>query len=383
MKKIIVLFWIFIMINIFAENMYVNIKKYSEGVIAVKSSNGKYGYVDKTGKVVIPFKYDDAEEFHNGTAVVYIKDGYTLIDKSGKILLGKIYAGLMVSSSELIEIYDKETKKYGYINNRGEIVIPLIYDNATYFENGVAFVKINEKYRIIDTNGKSRYEKTYDYATAFIEGIALVINNDKYGFVDETGKEIITCIYDKAVDFYNGKTIVIQDNKEYIIDKSGNILSEIKTKYTIEEYNGKFILIRNKTGKLGLLDLENKIVSLPIYDSIGCFENNYAVVGNENDEYGLIDKTGKEIIPLKYLELINFGEDGFIYAEENEFGEKKYGFMDKKLKKITKAKYDYASGYNDGYAVIIDNLTNGKCGLIDKTGKEYYIGKVKDFVTEE
>ena len=32
---------------------------------------------------------------------------------------------------------------------------------------------------------------------------------------------------------------------------------------------------------------------------------------------------------------------------------------------------------------IIDNITNGKCGLIDKTGKEYYIGKVKDFVTEE
>lgn len=57
--------------------------------------------------------------------------------------------------------------------------------------------------------------------------------------------------------------------------------------------------------------------------------------------------------------------------------------MDKNLKKITKAKYDYVGGYSDGYAVIIDNLTNGKCGLIDKTGKEYYIGKVKDFVTEE
>ncbi len=146
MKKIIVLIWILFTINLFSENRYVDIKKYSEGLIAVKSNNGKYGYVDKTGKVVIPFKYDDAEEFHNGTAVVYIKDGYTLIDKSGKILLEKIYSGVMASYSDLIEIYDKETKKYGYINNSGEIVIPLIYDNATYFENGVAFVKISEKY---------------------------------------------------------------------------------------------------------------------------------------------------------------------------------------------------------------------------------------------
>ncbi len=303
--------------------MYVDIKKYSEGVIAVKSSNGKYGYVDKTGKVVIPFKYDDAEEFHNGTAVVYIKDGYTLIDKSGKILLEKIYSGVMASYSDLIEIYDKETKKYGYINNSGEIVIPLIYDNATYFENGVAFVKISEKYRMIDTNGKYKNEKTYDYATVCIEGMALVINNDKYGFVDETGKEIIPCIYDNAVDFYNGKTIVRKNNKEYVIDKTGNVLCEIKTKYTIEEYNGEFILIRNKTGKLGLLNLENNIVSYPKYNYIGCFENNYAVVGNENGEYGLIDKTGKEIIPLKYLDLISFGEKGFMYAGENEIGEKK------------------------------------------------------------
>jgi len=40
--------------------------------------NGKYGYLDKTGKEVIPLKYDNAVPFSHGLARVWVnkKEGY-------------------------------------------------------------------------------------------------------------------------------------------------------------------------------------------------------------------------------------------------------------------------------------------------------------------
>ena len=55
-------------------------------------SNGKYGYADTLGQVVVPPAYDDAADFGNGHAVVGRKAGdgrmlYGLIDRSGRVVV--------------------------------------------------------------------------------------------------------------------------------------------------------------------------------------------------------------------------------------------------------------------------------------------------------
>ncbi|RLG25198.1 WG repeat-containing protein, partial [Methanosarcinales archaeon] len=50
--------------------------------------NGKYGFVDKKGKIVIPLKYDNAGSFSEGLAWVE-KDGKEgFVDKKGKVKWG-------------------------------------------------------------------------------------------------------------------------------------------------------------------------------------------------------------------------------------------------------------------------------------------------------
>jgi hypothetical protein len=78
---------------------YEDVDYFCEGFAAVNTRHDKYGYIDTTGKRVIKLKYDFAEEFHNGLGEVEIKG------------------------------------KSGYINHKGELVIPAIYDKAFYFEN--------------------------------------------------------------------------------------------------------------------------------------------------------------------------------------------------------------------------------------------------------
>ncbi len=82
---------------------YTRVSCLSEGLAWVQK-DGKWGYINKTGKVVIPLQYDDAYSFYEGLAVVK-KDG-----------------------------------KYGFINKTGNIIVPLQYDDVGAFYEGLAWV---------------------------------------------------------------------------------------------------------------------------------------------------------------------------------------------------------------------------------------------------
>ena len=56
-----------------------------EGLIRVTAGNLS-GYIDLSGKVVIAPKYDSAGEFRDGRAVIRQGDKYALIDLSGKLI---------------------------------------------------------------------------------------------------------------------------------------------------------------------------------------------------------------------------------------------------------------------------------------------------------
>ena len=48
---------------------------------------GKFGYIDRTGKVIIPFKFDDAWQFSEGLASVKIGEKRGYINENGKIVI--------------------------------------------------------------------------------------------------------------------------------------------------------------------------------------------------------------------------------------------------------------------------------------------------------
>jgi hypothetical protein len=57
---------------------------FNEGLTSVKL-NGKYGFVDKTGKEIIPLKYDECALFFNeGLTSVKLNGKYGFVDKDRK-----------------------------------------------------------------------------------------------------------------------------------------------------------------------------------------------------------------------------------------------------------------------------------------------------------
>lgn len=67
----------------------------------------------------------------------------------------------------------------------------------------------------------------YDGASNFFNGLARVHQNHQYGYIDRTGKEIIPLKYDSIGTFENGFVYARKDDLQYKIDDKGNIV-EVK-----------------------------------------------------------------------------------------------------------------------------------------------------------
>jgi hypothetical protein len=212
-----------------------NIKKYestgdfSEGLARVKL-NGKWGYIDKTGKEVIPLKYDHAGNFYEGLADVKLNDKWGYIDKTGKEVIPLKYDDAGNFDEGLA--YVKMNGKYGYIDKTGKEVTPFQYDGVGPFFQGLAPVRLNGKWGCIDKTGKEVIPLKYDEALYFSEGLAYVKLNGKYGYIDKTGKEVIPLKYDDAGNFDEGLAMVKLNGKWGYIDKTDKeVIPPVRQEY--------------------------------------------------------------------------------------------------------------------------------------------------------
>ena len=205
---------------------YDNIYVFEEGLTKVKLNN-KWGYIDKTGKEVIPLKYDFACDFFGGLAKVRLNGKWGFIDKTDREICPCKYDAADIFSEGLavVELHGK----YGFIDKTGREVVPCKYDYADDFFEGLARVQLNGKCGFIDKAGREVIPFKYDWAWNFSNGLAPVKLNDRWGFIDKTGREVIPCEYDYVFNF-SGRLARAQLNDKWgYIDKQGNWYNEKPT----------------------------------------------------------------------------------------------------------------------------------------------------------
>ena len=229
---------------------------------------GKTGFVDKTGREVILCQYLHAENFHDGFADVFVeKDGkgdYFLIDKSGQRAdSGRFFVDVVFSEGLSKSYYDDhDDLKIGFMDKTGSDVIPCIYDDAGDFH----------------------------------EGLARVARNKKWGFVDKTGREVVPCQYVWANDFHDGLACVNVGEKEYgFIDKTGRVVIRDVHPYTVFSEGLAQVSYGNKSG---YIDKTGQVAIPARFDRAYDFHDDLAMV-KENRTWGFIDKTGQMVIEYK------------------------------------------------------------------------------------
>lgn len=190
--------------------------------------NGKYGFkLKSSGEIAIPSKYDlgricISHSFYEGLAVAKLNGKYGFIDKTGKLVIPLIYDDVEDFFNEGLAGV-KLNGKWGYIDKSGIVVIPFKYDFVWLFKDGLAKVKLNGKCGFINKRGKEIIPLKYDFVdTAFSEGLAGVELNRKCGFIDKSGIVVIPLKYDGTLFFKGGKAQVRLNGKWFYIDKNGN-----------------------------------------------------------------------------------------------------------------------------------------------------------------
>ncbi len=159
--------------------------------------NGKTGFRDLDGKIVIEPIYDMAEMFSEGYSAVTVGE------------------------------------KHGFIDETGKYVLPLqSYEFLGSLHNGLADFRINDKVGFINIKGEVIIKPQFDWADEFSEGFCVVRNDNgklgsgKNGYIDTTGKLVIDFKFKNAGKFENGKAKVQIDKDFVYIDKTGNIIAE-------------------------------------------------------------------------------------------------------------------------------------------------------------
>lgn len=103
---------------------------YSHGLM-ISVQNGKYGYCDESGALVIPYKFSYAENFSsNGLALVKVKDKYGFIDTKGNFVIEPKYKeahsfipqlGIAIVCTDSYRRDDRYFYKILAIDRRGDI----------------------------------------------------------------------------------------------------------------------------------------------------------------------------------------------------------------------------------------------------------------------
>ncbi|WP_216828584.1 WG repeat-containing protein [Alkalihalobacterium elongatum] len=218
---------------------YNFIAPFEEGraVFSNQTTDGQYlyGYLDRSGREVLPLQYQYANDFKDGTALVRLADqNHALIDKEGTIINTYPYP-IMSGFSEGLSPFRKSfDDPYGYINEKGDIVIQPQFSTAQLFHGGTAVVNvidgISNRYGLIDKEGNIIISAQYnDILQLEADRVALgkAIDTDKpymgsvYAIATSDGELLSDFQYHTVSLFKDGLSSVTQDQYTFFIDRTG------------------------------------------------------------------------------------------------------------------------------------------------------------------
>lgn len=229
--------------QIVAELEKTNMRAFSEGLAVYwkqVDSKSVYGYVDYTGKTVLEAKYEWADDFKKGEALVRKDNGvYSIIDKTGYEKGSFSYSSVSALNDGML-VYKDKSNSSGYIDKMGAIVIPAKFSEAQKFEDGFAIVSMNKdfpwKYGVINKKGDFIIKPEYSSIIYLGEGLFGIGKSEnetdyphdyKYALMNNKGVPISEYVFNNISMFKDGHAQVTKEGEMYFIDTNGAMINTL------------------------------------------------------------------------------------------------------------------------------------------------------------
>ena len=383
-------------------------KRDNSGLYPIKI-DGKYGFIDSRGKMLIAPQFDRTSGFSEGLAVVRIGAKSGFINSTGEVVIAPQFDEASPFSEGLAAV--QVGTKFGYISTKGLVVITPQFVYANSFDNGRAAVKLNGEPRSFDQRGKighigkDRYafidkEGKYIGTPGFLfvqwgfgnehawtDDVTLIRTaDDLIGIMNDAGKVLIADKVEEIGDsgFTDGLAPAATGGKWGYIDKRGDWVIEPQFEHAFGFKDG--LASVEVGGRWGFIDQKGKFVVNPQYDFIFGLSEGYAIFeigkgsipgcGQYCGYHGFIDTKGRVMVEAKFVERPN--PDGSWSSPVHPFSEglaavktdDGWGFIDPTGKMVIDPQFDNVGSFQDGLA------------FVTALGKEAYITKTGAFVVD-
>ena len=190
-------------------------------VVAKRDGSSKYEYVNAKGETQISAKYEGADSFKDGVAVVVLSKKYGAIDKSDNMIIQPTYEYGLANMGEGLIAFGDKNGKIGILDKKGNMIQAALYRDLDFVNDGL---------------------------------ILCSSKGEKYGYLDTKGAIVIPEMYYDAYPFYEGYAWVSQskdyeDIKYMSIDKSNQVMFYLgRNEYPVTGFHNGLALIRTKNG---------------------------------------------------------------------------------------------------------------------------------------
>lgn len=285
---------------------------------AASAQRYKYGFIDRTGAVIIEPEWDSVGVFIHGTAVVKVLDWYGLIDASGQLFVLATYEAVKSAPSGAVLFGRASSGKYVALDSTGAVMREYDLDRLRYpqllvfgFSNGFATFYFDPPRPDGKEQSQSRWGWVSESGTITLAPEGLGLSSDGFG--------------DRG-------WISFRDRK---------------------------------TGRWGFLDTTATIVVPPTldYSSVGSFRDGRALVSKDARRYGAIDFRLREVVPLRERRIQGFHQGRALLAGS---------LVDTAGRPVNRVDYATLFDYREGIGTAKTGSGSGR--LVNGRGETIYEG---------
>lgn len=301
--------------ELFRTDIIEKIEGYREGFFRIRIIEDdilKWAFMDINGKIILKPDQDEVFDFYEGVAMTAkdipeseIEKLYGFMDINGNQIIPNILIDAISFSEGLAYIMDNQRR--GYINTKGEMVLPLPDSLVGYpFSEGKAAVS-NFDYQVgyIDRTGKIIIPIKYEEFGMFKEGKVKFTSDGKTGVIDSNDKVIFNADFYEAQQFSEGRSYISTpgDRLQHtwaLVDDKGNFLTDHKFKYGNKFSESLSSVKDDENWKF--IDRSGNVIIDNNYRFAGSFRNGLAWVSKYKDDGssqgGFINKQGEWVIEI-------------------------------------------------------------------------------------
>lgn len=191
----------------FSDLGFQKVFPFVDGIAVVLKENWEKAVIDEKGNLILDHIVNCGWQFRNGLLPVITKDWSGFIDRTGSVIYKcpmvdeyksenvGVNPTLRCSFSEGYSYIHTAEKKWMLINNKFEIIkqgLPYFISTRGDFVEGMLPVHLDSKYGYLNTKGELCIPLVFNRAEDFLNGYACVVYNGEDGVIDKNGNLLFT-----------------------------------------------------------------------------------------------------------------------------------------------------------------------------------------------